>query len=180
MIAFESVLRGGGGKGRFHDREIEALEDFNFRAKERDWSVGRPLIRRLPWFGNRNHLSRLPDSRNICRPHRQVEEVCEILDSQRPQMFKMKHCDAVRTRSRRVFARLDSVDCVGSRERSVVPIQRVVDFHIFMDFTSFFILLKGLNIGILLTKIIGYGGSFSDSFVFKDDRLVWRNGGSLP
>ena len=122
MVAFETVLREGGGKGRLHDREIEALEDFNFRAEERDRSVRHLLISRFSRFGDRNQLGQLPDSRDICRPHRQIEEVCEEADSQRPKMFEMKHRDTVRTSCRRISARFDGINRVGFRERSVVLI----------------------------------------------------------
>jgi hypothetical protein len=76
------MLRAGKGeRRRIYERKKKVLKDLDYRGKKRDKTVRGAKVRRLSRFGNGYDVGRLPDSGEVSRVDRKVEELSEKRDT---------------------------------------------------------------------------------------------------
>ena len=144
----------GGREGGTKKPKIQTLEDLDFRAKQADRSIRSTLVRRFSGFGNRNDAGGLPYRWDIGGANREVEQMGKEANSKWTKMLQMKDRHPIWASRSGIFTPFNRVNCIFLRERSERAVQRVIYFDVFMNFPSFFILLKLLNVCILLAKSV--------------------------
>ena len=97
VVRTEAVLGGGWRERRREMGENATFEDFRGGTEEGDGAVGGRDGSRFTGFRDWQNDGLFPDGRHFRLTNRQVKEMSEKRYSPTPKVFKMDHCNRIRT-----------------------------------------------------------------------------------